>query len=199
MNHKKIILILLLISIFIPVFAVDQTADNIVAQPITFTTQRRFSETSPLDIVDFYFYQGDKELTFAEFKAITQDPLLTRTDKMLRTIVINGSIVGSIFGLTFLGSLIPSAILINKALAYNPVSDDLMFSGIAMIALSAVSIVGIVVDIVVSSVMYHRFRYNESMIRTIVENYNRKLRQAKLLPDMSFNEDELGLALRVKI
>ena len=198
MTIKKIFVFLIFLAVLVPSFA-DETSDNVIAQPITFTTQRRFSETSPLDIVDFYFYQGDKELTFAEFKAITKDPLITRTDKMLRTIVINGSVVGSIFGLTFLGSLIPSALLIDKALAYNPVSDDLMFSGIAMIALSAVSVVGIVIDIVVSSVLYHRFRYNETIIRTIVDNYNRKLRQAKVLPDMSMNEEELGLSLRIKI
>jgi hypothetical protein len=181
-------------AILVPIFA-DETSDNY----ITFTTQRRFSETSPLDIVDFYFYQGDKELTFAEFKEITKDPLITRTDKMLRSIVINGSVVGSIFGLTFLGSLIPSAILIDKALLYDPVSDDLMFSGIAMIALSAVSVVGIVVDIIVSCTLYHRFSYNETIIRTIVANYNRKLRQAKILPDMSFLEEEFEMALRVRI
>ncbi len=194
MNIKKIFVFLLLMAIIVPIFA-DETSDNY----ITFTTQRRFSETSPLDIVDFYFYQGDKELTFAEFKEITKDPLITRTDKMLRSIVINGSVVGSIFGLTFLGSLIPSAILIDKALLYDPVSDDLMFSGIAMIALSAVSVVGIVVDIIVSCTLYHRFRYNETIIRTIVDNYNRKLRQAKILPDMSFLEEEFEMALRVRI
>ncbi len=194
MNIKKIFVFLLLMAILVPIFA-DETSDNY----ITFTTQRRFSETSPLDIVDFYFYQGDKELTFAEFKEITKDPLITRTDKMLRSIVINGSVVGSIFGLTFLGSLIPSAILIDKALLYDPVSDDLMFSGIAMIALSAVSVVGIVVDIIVSCTLYHRFSYNETIIRTIVANYNRKLRQAKILPDMSFLEEEFEMALRVRI
>ena len=198
MTIKKIFVFLIFLAVLVPSFA-DETSDNVIAQPITFTTQRRFSETSPLDIVDFCFYQGERELTFAEFKEITKDPLITRTDKMLRTIVVNGSVVGSIFGLTFLGSLIPSALLIDKALAYNPVSDDLMFSGIAMIALSAVSVFGIVIDIAVSCTLYHRFRYNESIIRTVVDNYNRKLRQAKLLPDMSFNEDQFDISLRVKI
>ena len=201
MFWKKIIQILIFLSVAVTVFA-NETADttNDTDKKLTYTVQRRFSGKSTLDVKDFYFYLGDNEISFDQFKTLTNDPLIAKTDKMLKQTIVYGSVCGSIFGLTFLGSVIPASVMITSANMETFGGEKYLLSGIAMFAIATASMVGIIIDIIAATTVYHKYRYNEEIIRTVVDRYNKKIGSVKVQPDISYNNsDGFGLNLRIKI
>lgn len=169
-------------------------------EKVNLIVKEEFDIMFPANIRLFEFYKGGTRITLNEFIKISNDPLLIRNQNKLRQIKIAGFTTAGIFGGTTVGFLIPSVIFVVNMTNYNPIDDAYILSGIVTVGLTTLSFIGLIVDLIVTFSMIHKFQYNEYSIRQAVENYNENLRKKLgILPDISFNSKNINIGINIKI
>ena len=168
----------------------QKETNNFENEKVTYVAKKRFDKFWTSDITDFYFFKGKEEISFSDFIKLSNDPIFDKNNNMIRRIKINGALTGGIFGVAMVGSIIPSAILINNALSYNMIELNYFMSGIVCVIAAVFSGMGLIMDIIITFTLYQRYKFNEHIVRNAVENYNKKLKEKyKLLPDFSIRND----------
>lgn len=179
----------------------NSAGESYEADYISYAEKKRFDVFYPLDVTDFYFYKGGKEITFQEFIALSGDPLFAKNSETIKKIKVIGAFTGGVFGASLLASVIPAGILINSAVSYNMIDNAYLASGVVTAALAVFSGIGLIVDLIVTFSLLHRYKFNGAVVREAVDNYNKKLRvKFGITPDLSFEkENDLFLSFGILI
>lgn len=169
-------------------------------EKIDLIVKEEFDVMFPLNVKLFEFYKAGEKITLSDFIKISNDPLLLRNQKKLRQVKIAGFTTAGIFGGTAVGFLIPSIIFAVLMTSYNPINEAYVITGVLSFICSAVSILGLIIDLVVTFSLIHKFQYSEYSIRQAVENYNENLRKKLgILPDISFDSKNINIGLNIKL
>ncbi len=169
-------------------------------EKVDLIVKEEFNVMFPANIRLFEFYKGGASISLNDFIKISNDPLLLRNQKKLKQVKIAGFTTAGIFGGTTVGFLIPSVIFVVNMTNYNPIDDAYILSGVVTVGLTSLSFVGLLIDLIVTFSLIHKFQYNEYSIRQAVENYNENLRKKLgILPDISFNSGNINIGINVKI
>jgi hypothetical protein len=211
--HKSLILkFLFTIFFFILVFKINSN-ENIKTDDkynkyynkynedkITYETKQEFDPLYPLNINNFYFYKGDKRLSFNEFLDLSKDPYLIKNQEKVKKIKLAGhttAIVSSIAGAAF---LIPGIIFIVNQTNYRPVDGSYLLSGVGMIAMTGVSGLVLIIDLIVTYSLLYKFQFNEYAVKQAVERYNENLRmKLKIVPELSYQNDNIIVGVNLKL
>lgn len=185
---------------------IDQTDDTLKKfneEKLSYIAKKRFDEMSPLDVFDFYFYKGEKEISLEEFLSLTNDPLYYKNIEIIKKIKIGGFTTAGILGGCVIAFSIPSAILVANAVSYNLTTElksNYLMSGVVSAILAIGSGIALIIDLIVTFSLIHKYENNENLYRVIIERYNNKLRDSLLLqPDLSIRDENLNLFLRFRI
>ena len=178
---KKIFYLFFLLFFIIFFISGNEKADSdnnlrglYLKEKVDLLVNEEFDIMFPLNIKLFEFYKGGEKITLTDFIKISSDPILLRNQKKLRQVKIAGFTTAGIFGGATVGFLIPSVIFAVLMTNYNPIDDAYVVSGILSFCCTTVSILGLIIDLVVTFSLIHKFQYSEYSIRQAVENYNEK-------------------------
>ncbi|MBP7553780.1 MAG: hypothetical protein KA885_10175 [Spirochaetes bacterium] len=168
---------------------------------ISYIEKKRFDVFYPLDVTDFYFYKGGKEITFQDFITLSGDPLFVKNNDTIKKIKVIGAFTGGVFGASLCAFAIPAGILVSSAVSYNMIDNVYLASGVVTAALAVFSGIGLIVDLIVTFSLLHRYKFNGNIVREAVDNYNKKLRvKFGITPDLSFEkENDLFLSFGILI
>ncbi|HOJ62901.1 MAG TPA: hypothetical protein PLE45_00640 [Spirochaetota bacterium] len=203
---KKYILFFVCISFLLNGNEKDLTDDLIKKfneEKLSYIVKKRFEETRPLDVVDFYFYKGENLISFEEFISLTNDPLYYKNLENIKNTKIAGFTTAGILGACTVSFIIPSAILTTNAVSYNlteQLKTNYFMSGIVSAAFAVFCGAALIIDLVVTFSLLHKYENNENLYRIIIERYNKRLKESLLIiPDVSLNSDRIDLFLNIKI
>ncbi|HNZ26785.1 MAG TPA: hypothetical protein PLG34_10010 [Spirochaetota bacterium] len=179
----------------------ESIAENYESEYISYIEKKRFDVFYPLDVTDFYFYKGGKEITFQDFIALSGDPLFVKNSDTIKKVKVIGAFTGGVFGASLCACAIPAGILLNSAVSYNMIDKVYLASGVVAAALAVVSGIGLIVDLIVTFSLLHRYKFNGNIVREAVDNYNKNLRiKFGITPDLSFEkESDLFLSFGILI
>lgn len=204
---KKIIFLFFLLFFILFIISGNEKVDSdknlkelYLKEKIDLIVKEEFDVMFPLNIKLFEFYKAGEKITFSDFIKISNDPVLLRNQKKLRQIKIAGFTTAGIFGGTTVGFLIPSIIFTVLMTNYNPINDAYLVSGVLSFLCTAVSVLGLIIDLVVTFSLIYKFQYSEYSIRQAVENYNENLRKKLgILPDISFDSKNINIGINIKL
>jgi hypothetical protein len=169
-------------------------------EKISYEAKQEFDELYPLNINNFYFFKGEKKITFKEFLDLSKDPYLLKFQEKVKKVRLTGfstaiisGVVGSIF-------LIPGIIFITSESNFSPIDQSYFFTGVGMIGAAGLSGLIALIDLIVTFSLLHKFQYSEYAVKQAVERYNENLRvKLKIMPELSFNNDNFTIGLNFKI
>jgi hypothetical protein len=189
-------------------------------EQITLETNKYFDQEYPGDAKEFIFHQGDKTLTPEQFTVLSQDDVLLRNQKYLKTTKIAGFTTAGIFGGLTIAFFIPSVIFIylqtvyykNQTnytnLGYNSWIDyykdkyvGYFIPGLTCIVLTAACTLFLIIDLIVTFVLLNKYKFNERLYQDAVDRYNEKLRQKyNIIPEMGLlSEKSFNLGLKINL
>ena len=205
-NKKALFLFIFCLTFFSSLYGSEKRVidsrkrKRYLQEKISFKVKKEFDVLYPLNAKIFYFYKGEKKLSLKQFVELSNDPILIKNQKKIKKIKIAGFSTAAVFGCATVAFLIPGIIFIANMTNYNPIDDAYIVSGISMMALTGASILGLLIDLIVTFSLLYRYKFNEHTIRQAVERYNETLRKKfGIFPDLSFNTGDIILGLRVKL
>lgn len=178
----------------------DEKITKYKEEEITYEVKQEFNELYPLNINNFYFYKGEKRLSFNDFLDLSKDPVLLKYKEKIKSIKLAGHSTAIVSGCAGTAFLIPGIIFLVSQTNNNPVDPVYLFSGIGMIGLTGLSAIILIIDLVVTYSLLYKFQYSEYAIKQAVEHYNESLRtKFKITPELSFKAENFIIGMNLKI
>lgn len=228
--RKLLILIFLTISIY-GLFAsesgeTDNSSDksfNYSSKMLSMEMRESFDPLYPLDVKDFYFYEGERRISKEELIEITQDELLLKNEQKIKDIKRAGLTGAAVIGGVTTTFLIPSLIFIavqsnymnipalqvkdsttgeryGNWLEYYQANFHTHFlPGIITIVLTGLSAVTLLVELTVTFALIYKHKNNHRLYRDAIERYNRRFKdKLSYLPDFGVRGEEADIYLGIK-
>jgi hypothetical protein len=171
-------------------------------EKITFEVTSKFDQMMPLNPKEFRMFKGNSRLTLDDFISLSNDPLLLKNIEKVKKIKLAGFTAIGLSGGATLCFLIPAivfTVLMNtykvEPWAY-AVDYGYVLSGIMMYAMTAASVLAIIVELTVVFSLIYTFSYNEHSVRQAVDKYNEDLRKKLgIIPDLSMKRGNMEFSL----
>jgi|GEM_PF-4611597 len=164
-------------------------------EKITLEIKKKFDVLYPMNTNIFYFKKGDEVFKFSEFLKLSEDPVLLKNEKKLRRIRIAGFTTAGVLGGVSTLFLLTSIIFIANQTTNNMIETSYIITGVVCVGLTCASLLGVVIDLVVTFSLLYKFKYSEHAVRQAVERYNEKLQQKLgIIPDISFNQNNIDFS-----
>ena len=187
-------------------------------EQITITTRKYFDPMLPLDAIEFVILKGNKRISYNEFYFLTLDPILIKNNSELARVkkggLIGAAVIGGVTGSFFTVSVI--FIALQTTYYLNPSNYGsthkswydyfmetypyLFFTGLFFTALTVVGLVSLLIDLIVTYSLIHKYGNNEKAYRAAANRYNNfMMKKYNLIPDFSYKSDSGDLAFTFKL
>lgn len=224
------LLFILLLTITVSALFASENGDNSSDEKafnfgkLRMEVRESFDPLYPLDVKDFYFYQGEQRISKEELIAITGDELLLKNEQKIKDIRRGGlagaAVIGGIATTFFIPSLafiivqsnymnIPALQIKDSAsgerygswLEYYEANFHTHFlPGIITTLLTGVAVFAFVVDLTVTFALIYRYKNNHKLYNDAIERYNKRFKSRySYMPDFGVKGSEADLYLGFKL
>jgi len=191
-------------------------ADN---EQITITTRKYFDPMLPFDAIEFVILKGKKRITSSEFYFLTLDTILIKNNIELARVkkggligaAVIGGVTGSFFTVSAIFVAIQTTYYLNPSsygsLGYKSWYDYFMetypylfFTGLVFTALTIVGLVSLLIDLIATYSLIHKYGNNEKAFRAAASRYNNlMMKKYNLIPDFGYKSDSSDLMFTFKL
>ncbi len=188
-------------------------------EQITIQTRKYFDPMLPLDATEFIIMKGKTRITDNDFYFLTLDPLLIKNNRELAKVKRGGLIGAAVLGGVTASFFTVSAVFIALQTTYylNPSSygsmgykswydyfmdsyPSLFFTGLFFTALTVVGLVALLIDLLVTYSLIHKYKNNEKAYREAAARYNNMMmKKYSLIPDLGYNSETSDLMITFKL